>query len=1086
MNKGIARLGVWVCLVGGLIAGLFPVGCQPMGEDPSLQEGPLSASLTPPPTQALQPVPAPTPTPPVFPLPTRGPRRQRDAQLLARWAGREKLDLVFDSPVWPAGAWTALPETTTLELEITQVKTLPDGFLSHVPKLQSLHLKAPELVRLPEDFLSHAPQLSEFILEADVLTRMPEGAWHHWQNQSMARVWYVVVPDGGPVYETPAADPQVSAQLYPGQRLRVRDRQQDEMGALWLQVEVYMDQMWTAFFWVEADRTMPAGAPHVVPGPVVQGPFPSRAAYVRGAYHLRRTGPTVTARISLQPDPSSLPPDTGSGFLFTVPQGWRPAQTIVWEVAQMPDDPAGTTESPPARLSLTVEVDGMVRYRAAGGGTSLGPGHQTIALAWPVAGAQPDLCSRPESIRETILKALSAPEGSRLPCEAVTWSQLAQIRELSVGAGHPEHLAGLTGLQQVRLVLGGGIGLPGILAQMPQVRIVKDLEVLSPDLLASVPQVQRLTLASSHLLRSLPPGFLDHTPHLESLILNGSDEFFPYAQLRLLPKGLLAPVPHLTHLEIASIRLERLPWDFLDSSSQLQSLTLETFQLEQLPFDFLSGVPRLTALTLLTNQALHLSPDLLVPVPRLHTLELTTLSSVPLAADFLTPVPRLRSLRLWHGQKTPLPVDFLAPVPRLRELELLTSWGRATNVLIPMQVAMDLSPPAFWAQVPELTTLTLWPGPALPALPPDFLAPLSHLTTLSLKTFHTERGWGPEYSRTQPLGLPSGLWDQAPQLRNVFLDGEFRPEDRPASRLVLQASREIKPEVLQAQAELVTHLTLTGSHWSPSVPRDLLAHFPQLTHLALRPGLLADLPRDALAQTPRLTHLTLLADDVTDLLPDLLTHAPTLTRLSLQADGLTALPSDFRLPAPGLTHLTLRADSLTTLPAGFLNGNPDLTHLTLEANALTALPAGFLDGNPDLTHLTLEANTLTTLPAAFLQQSPKLTHLVLQADGLMALPEAFLADTEALTQLTLQAEGLRALPLHFLAHPSDLTHLSLQGNQLESLPATFLQEVPRLIRLVLQVYGMEAPPPGFQERLTAIPFLDLQFRPPIPEALGLG
>lgn len=1065
-----------------------------------MRDGPLLALPTPTPAQVLQPVPAFTPTPeslrrqgdaqsagPVFPLPTRGPRSQREAeraaQQLARSAGDENIDLVIDSPAWPTGAWTALPETTTLELEIPQVKTLPDGFLSRVPKLQSLHLKAPQLVQLPEDFLSHAPQLSEFILEADVLTRMPEVVWHHWQNQSMDRVRYVVVPDGGPVYETPAAALQAPAQLYPGQQLRVWDRQQDEMGTLWLQVEVYMNKMWTAFFWVEADRTMPAGAPYVVPGTIVQGPFPPRAAYVRGAYHLQRTGPTVTARISLQPDPSSLPPDTGSAFLFTVPQGWRPAQTVVWEVAQMPGDPEGATEDPPAKLSLIVDVDGVVRYRAP-----LGPGRQTIALAWPVAGAQPDLCSRPARVREAILEALSAPDDSPLPCEAVTWSQLAQIRELSVGAGHPEHLAGLTGLQQVRLFLGGGIGVPGILAQMPQVRnlhlIVEDLEMLHPDLLASVPQVQRLTLGSSHRLRSLPQGLLNHTPHLESLILKGTDEFFPYAQLRLLPEGLLAPVPHLTHLEIASIRLEHLPWDFLDSSSQLQSLTLETYQLEQLPSDFLDGAPHLTDLTLLTNQALFLSPDLLVPVPRLRTLHLTTLSSHPLAADFLAPVPRLHSLRLWHGQTTPLPVDFLVPVPRLRELELLTSWDQATNVLIPVQGTMDLPPPAFWTQVSELTTLTLWPGPALPALPPDFLAPLPHLTALSLKTFHTERGWGPAYSRTQPLGLPPDLWDQAPQLRNVFLDGDFRPEDLPASRLALSVSREIRPEGLQVQAELVTHLTLTGSHWSPSVPRDLLAHFPQLTHLALHPGLLGDLPWDLLAHAPRLTHLTLLVDGSAALLPDLLAYAPTLTQLSLQADGLTALPPDFRLSVPGVTHLTLRADSLTTLPDTFLDGVPALRQLALEANALTALPAGFLDGNPDLTHLALEANALSTLPAAFLQQSPKLTHLVLQADGLMALPEAFLADTEDLIQLTLQAEGLRALPHHFLAHPSALTHLSLQGNRLESLPATFLREAPRLTRLVLQVYGMEAPPPGFRERLTFVPFLDLQFRPPIPEGLG--
>ena len=892
---------------------------------------------------------------------------------------------------------------------------------------------------------------------------------------------FVVVPAGGPLYVTPGpghdtGDWHISA--YPGQRFEVRERSRDETGQLWFQVDVAVDVDWTDQRWLEATRTVDADYVYGAHIPTVQGGFGPG-----GQFRLQRTGPTVTARITVPPAPAAL--DT---YLFTVPPGWRPAQTVTW---------SGDS----GRRALHIAPNGTVSYRDTASPKGGATGPFTAALAWPGPGTSPAVCARPPGVQQALLAALQAQVGQVLPCEAVTWDHLARIREMdAVIVGHPSQLAGLTGLRRAELHFGSGVGFPEILAQIPQVRELHlglpDATSLPPDLLAALPQLRQLKVGSRSL-RSLPSGLLAPVPQLETLILQG---YFPglegyFSHFRMftlfgmfdqLPADLLVPAPQLTHLEIASARIARLPEGFLAASPHLQSLLLHIPSLDQVPADFLTPLPQLTTLQLRSHQALPLAPGLLGPVPRLHTLDLQTLSAHPLAADFLAPVPRLRSLRLWHGQPTSLPADFLAPVTRLRKLELLTSLEQVTHLGDPMQAAMELPPPAFWAQVPALTTLTLWPGPTVLALPPDFLAPLSHLKTLRLRTSHTERDWGPKFSRTQPLGLPAGLWVQAPQLQVVSLHGDFRPEDHPASRRILRVSQEIRPEVLQEQAEAVTHLTLTGSEWSRLVPRDLLAYFPQVTHLALSPGLLGDMPRDFLAQVPRLAHLTLRIDGPTDLPFDLLAHASTLTHLSLQVDGLTALPPDFRLPVPDLTHLTLHADALETLPDTFLDGNPALSHLTLHADALETLPDTFLDGNPALSHLTLETNALPSLPATFLQSSPKLTHLLLQADGLRALPDAFLADTAALTHLTLQAEGLRALPPHFLAHPAALTHLSLQGNQLESLPDDFLQEVPNLARLVLQVYGIKAPPPGFRERLAAVPNLVLQFRPPIPEPEGLG
>ena len=273
---------------------------------------------------------------------------------------------------------------------------------------------------------------------------------HTLVTSSYAPPQFVVVPAGGSLYVTPGPGQDTGGHIsaYPGQRFKVRAHARDRTGQIWFQVDVDLDAHGTDQRWLEATRTVDADYVYGDHIPTVQGELGPG-----GQFRLQRTGPTVTAHITVPPVPAAR--DT---YLFTVPPGWRPAQTVTWPGSS-------------GRRALHIAPDGTVSYRDTASPTDGPAGPFTATLAWPGPGADPAVCARPPGVQKALLAALQAQMGRVLPCEAVTWDHLARIRDMdAVIVGHPSQLAGLTGLRRAELHFGSGVGFPEILAQTPQLR----------------------------------------------------------------------------------------------------------------------------------------------------------------------------------------------------------------------------------------------------------------------------------------------------------------------------------------------------------------------------------------------------------------------------------------------------------------------------------------------------------------------------------------------------------------------------------------------------------------------------------------
>ncbi len=301
-----------------------------------------------------------------------------------------------------------------------------------------------------------------------------------------------------------------------------------------------------------------------------------------GTYRLRRDGTRVAATVT---GAHGVPP---ASALFTVPAGFRPAQTVRRALAV---DKAGCHTR-----TLEVRPQGTVRLVGEPAETGTEPLVHATTMTW-TAGA--DLCQRHIWVQARLLQALRSRGRVRDSCAEVTWTDLASVQSLDLNAAatlrawledtRPLQAHDLAGLTRLRtLALQADVWFPAV----------------PPDLLFHVPALESLDLSGSR--PGLPPDFLAHAPGLRRLTLRDVDP----EVLSFLPPGLevldwevpagrtalppdLLHVPELRSLTLRASGLTRLPDDWLAHVPELEYLTLDTPRLTILPVDFQTDTPNL-------------------------------------------------------------------------------------------------------------------------------------------------------------------------------------------------------------------------------------------------------------------------------------------------------------------------------------------------------------------------------------------------------------------------------------------------------------------------------------------------------------
>ncbi len=620
------------------------------------------------------------------------------------------------------------------------------------------------------------------------------------------------------------------------------------------------------------------------------GTYPPGAAHEGSHYQLHTSGPTVILHLTAVHAPVQHQARQQPTVLWQVPADLRPATPVTWEVEGWPVRADGTPDPNwprPHRFTLQVDPDGAMRYVNNAQVDHVGYLRYTTTLVWPVAGAVPGVCTRSDEVRAAILAALSTTDGRHLPCERVTWAQLATIRTLGqvnedlmrvahardlAQVAHPHDLVGLTGLEEAALRFAGTHWRPYLLLQAPRLQRLwleaPYLEQMAMGLTGtlSLPVLTHLTV-QAWSLRTLEPGWLPTLTALTNLAVRGD--------LRDLSSGWLPRLPLLTHL---ILHINRTGTNTVD-----RGWIREKFDL---PPDWLPSLPSLTHLSL-SNMG-HMSPDWL---PSLTYLFLNHTGGLP--PDWALRLPSLTHLDVGSVPRQ------VPPPPNLTHLTLNRLW--------------DPLPPDWALYLPALTHLEL-DGTGPERLPADWLPSLPALTHLTLDA----SGAAARFGRPDGYG-----WHR----EDILAPDTLGPLTT------------LPPDFLTAIPAL-THLTLYAAGLT-ALPADLLVPVPGLTHLTLYADLLITLPSELLAPVPWLTHLFLDVDGLTTL-PSLLASTSHLTHLTLYADSLTALPPDFLTAPPQLRHLALYTDRLVALPPDFLTVTPRLTVLVLWSSCLSALPPNFL------------------------------------------------------------------------------------------------------------------------------------------------
>ena len=406
-------------------------------------------------------------------------------------------------------------------------------------------------------------------------------------------------------------------------------------------------------------------------------PFTNLANHWDGKVAVQRRGKTVAATISASRSPVQYVGRQAPSPLLVLPEVWRPAIDIEWQVAGKPVSPDGRPDPSQQQVrnfTIHVGTNGAVTVTDNEQLDGVGFLRFKTRLAWPRQGSEPDVCGRSVDAQTAILAAVRQQYPQILACGQVTWTHLAAIEEFGlpdpdggltrrVSVNQPDDLVGMHGLRSANLFLDYS---------------------LPTDLLMPAPDLRILRVSGGYLhgdyfvhtrhLPVLPADLLDHTPRLDSLTLTT----YTLAQL---PDRFLAPVPELRELRLSYTFPTDPPgrwWDFAPVPADLfaftpglQSLTVWFPHQQTLPANLFESVPQLRELKLTGGTLTSLPPALLKPLAGLESLHVDIeRSEYYLSSDFDS-----------------LPADFLAGLTRLREVALTVS----TMKLLPRAFLTDSS-----------------------------------------------------------------------------------------------------------------------------------------------------------------------------------------------------------------------------------------------------------------------------------------------------------------------------------------------------------------------------------------------------------
>ena len=816
---------------------------------------------------------------------------------------------------------------------------------------------------------------------------------------------------------------------------------------------------------VNASDTIPAGT-------VLEGTFNEPNEHWDGRYILKRGELTVTAILGSTRSPVRHHSLQQSSILFTVPEKFRPETPVTWNVVgwhMLPDGTPHPILVEPQNFTLRIEPSGLVRYVEDGRYEHIGYFRYEVRMAWPLSGANPEVCDRSESVQKAILASLGKTHveletenpatGADPLCKDVTWSDLSAISNLGTGdeqalleVARSTDLAGLTGLEVFGL------------------RVVD--ESLPEDLLAQTPRLQALQVQTG-VVNWLPADFLDPVSHLENLavesdislakasidqdLLLDMSSYAPRsAYFELIPgqgdltkPEFLAQIPALAQFRLTTWEKIDIPSTFLASALDLQHLVIDAWINDTLPANFLANTPRLEHLTLKASSVSKLPDSFLAASTNLKQLTLTFGNLPELPEDFLVNASMLEQLSLDISTIDALPANFLSYMPILRKLTLVFNTGR-----------QDVSP-GFLARTPLLEEMYMYGR--MKTLPEDFLANAPNLRKLSLRVESLEE-------------VRANLVKSLPNLSSLSLE-----------------IRELNPLPVGFLDDIpqVVHLTLRingANHLSPS----FLTYTPQLEKLVLNIPKVVSWSQDSLAHTPQLQTIVLSADLLQTLPPGFLADIPRLQNVDLFLPKVRDFPNNFLSYPPQLQHISVNAENLGSLPEGFLVNTPELVNLKFGTFVSThdfgrgggffrpgfeyqsdpsrwifyvngpisyTVPSGFLKYTPKLKSLRF-AGKMTQLPADFLAYTPQLTSLLLLAPHLTQLPEGFLSLAPQLEFLELVTHVLN-LPDDFLTDVPKLETLRLSLGNLGETSGNFLVRTPELNSIFLVLHGHSAISPGF-------------------------